>query len=1072
MLGRTLQHATFVSGLSMVTTSVAFGASVASPISTIRQYAAFQTLTVVANYGILLLVFVPAMTAWRHCLFRTRRTSPPTAAAAAHGAPAANVAAAEANRAARSKQRGSWRPAAWVTAGRYVYVLARPLLAMFHLVLAPASPPFWQRIAPSVHRLRWRLVAGWLLAICVLGYYCSRLPPASGAPSIFASDHNLERRLQLRRYAFAEGAASLSEAAQAASRLSAGGLTVAISQWMSTDSGQLCLSSCPIHKLKDGRCDRECDTPACCSDGGDCGTCSTDNLLGGATGAFFVPPLPPQLPPPPSPPPPPPSPPLQPPPPPPPSPPPLPPGTAPRPPPEPPPAPPPTMPSPRPPPPAQPSPGPAPPPPPSPPDLPFPPLPPLPPPLEPIPKPPPPLPLPMPPPQHPPPPPMPPTFPPLLVCLPTKDSRTPSIECFGRGACLLPGLCACRPGFGGAQCEELLGPDGGPLRLLPSWHVAEVAFVWGVSASPTRELLSGRPIGASLDLSAARVLASPRAQKHIAELCQELELSPPWRVRPSSLRCPLLELQRQRKRDKQPWPLPSSELLGALSNLAATKTWVSNHVGIAEGARHTSGSQRGGDIGMSNYSVSWLSVSIRSNILTEGAPAELREMAAWFEGVSATANAKAVAEAMNASMSAGTAANGSLEPSLEGWQASSAWIWMEALEEAVIGTASCIISGALLTMATLLLFTCSIRLASATILGVLVVLVSFVGYLSARGYTFGVVEAIATTIFIGFACDYCVHVLSVAKTISSHDSSANQVISVNSGHQHHGSIEHHKSRQPQRDIPSAEDSLRDNATADDFRLSLLAATLGHAAPSLYGAALTTAMSAAPLLLCRVLLFRQMGEFIVVCTGISLLCALTLIAPLAHMSQVHASLSHPPRARPSDKGERTGDRPSAQHGGTFHGKKHSQCATPDRVSTAQGSCGLGREQTSCRCNRGHKMAWLSADLDGQALFCNGSCTGTIGPNEPRFTCAACSNFDLCLACAGARAEAGIAVGLISGLLHRFNVGGRAVGGGGRIAVDVPPGDDEASVASNRTLSPREVFVTQTPRFDAPRMTAGV
>ena len=348
MLGRTLQHATFVSGLSMVTTSVAFGASVASPISTIRQYAAFQTLTVVANYGILLLVFVPAMTAWRHCLFRTRRTSPPTAAAAAHGAPAANVAAAEANRAARSKQRGSWRPAAWVTAGRYVYVLARPLLAMFHLVLAPASPPFWQRIAPSVHRLRWRLVASWLLAICVLGYYCSRLPPASGAPSIFASDHSLERRLQLRRYAFAEGAAALSEAAQAASRLSAGGLAVAISQWMSTDSGQLCLSSCPIHKLKDGRCDRECDTPACCSDGGDCGTCSTDNLLGGATGAFFVPPLPPQLPPPPSPPPPPPSPPLQPPPPPPPSPPPLPPGTAPRPPPEPPPAPPPTMPSPRP----------------------------------------------------------------------------------------------------------------------------------------------------------------------------------------------------------------------------------------------------------------------------------------------------------------------------------------------------------------------------------------------------------------------------------------------------------------------------------------------------------------------------------------------------------------------------------------------------------------------------------------------------------------------------------------------------------------------------------------------------
>ena len=51
-----------------------------------------------------------------------------------------------------------------------------------------------------------------------------------------------------------------------------------------------------------------------------------------------------------------------------------------------------------------------------------------------------------------------------------------------------------------------------------------------------------------------------------------------------------------------------------------------------------------------------------------------------------------------------------------------------------------------------------------------------------------------------------------------------------------------------------------------------------------------------------------------------------------------------------------------------------------------------------------MAWRRSRRAG--AFCNGSCTGTIGPNEPRFTCAACSTFDLCLACAGAVQKLGL------------------------------------------------------------------
>ena len=46
MLVHALRHSVGVTGLSTMTTAVAFGASVASPITTIRQFAMFQTSVV------------------------------------------------------------------------------------------------------------------------------------------------------------------------------------------------------------------------------------------------------------------------------------------------------------------------------------------------------------------------------------------------------------------------------------------------------------------------------------------------------------------------------------------------------------------------------------------------------------------------------------------------------------------------------------------------------------------------------------------------------------------------------------------------------------------------------------------------------------------------------------------------------------------------------------------------------------------------------------------------------------------------------------------------------------------
>ena len=273
-------------------------------------------------------------------------------------------------------------------------------------------------------------------------------------------------------------------------------------------------------------------------------------------------------------------------------------------------------------------------------------------------------------------------------------------------------------------------------------------------------------------------------------------------MRRGSIECPMLELKRARVAVGASWPVPEAEALPALATLAAAHSSVNQLVGVSrEGPS--------GAIG-----IGWLAVSVRSNVLAEGAPQALLDAAEWFEGVSHAHNAAAAA----------------MGSPLRGWQSSQAWIWMEALDEAVGGTAGCLISGALLTAATLLLFTGSLTLALTTVAGVLVVLTCFLGYLAERGYSLGVIEAIATTIFIGLACDYCVHVLQVHRSGS-------------------GELTH---------------------------------TLMHAGPSLFSSALTTAGAAAPLLFCRIAPFRTLGEFIVACTVFSLAVALTLIAPVVSL----------------------------------------------------------------------------------------------------------------------------------------------------------------------------------------------
>ena len=77
VLASALRHAVGVTALSTSTTAVAFGASIASPITTIRQFSIFQTSVVVADFVLILCLWLPLLVGCRRRLFAVHATHTP-----------------------------------------------------------------------------------------------------------------------------------------------------------------------------------------------------------------------------------------------------------------------------------------------------------------------------------------------------------------------------------------------------------------------------------------------------------------------------------------------------------------------------------------------------------------------------------------------------------------------------------------------------------------------------------------------------------------------------------------------------------------------------------------------------------------------------------------------------------------------------------------------------------------------------------------------------------------------------------------------------------------------------------
>merc|ERR1719502_99752 len=141
------------------------------------------------------------------------------------------------------------------------------------------------------------------------------------------------------------------------------------------------------------------------------------------------------------------------------------------------------------------------------------------------------------------------------------------------------------------------------------------------------------------------------------------------------------------------------------------------------------------------------------------------------------------------------------------------------------------------------------------------ILFVFIGYVAQRGYAFGIVESIALSLFIGFSCDYCVHIAQ----IYAHEKS------------HHGHKEHGDQADGKAGSHGGSHSSGHTPRAANQE-TILVNVIVHAAPSLYGAALTSAGACLPLVFCQIMVFSEMGELVIMCTVTSLTLAVTFLAP--------------------------------------------------------------------------------------------------------------------------------------------------------------------------------------------------
>jgi len=182
------------------------------------------------------------------------------------------------------------------------------------------------------------------------------------------------------------------------------------------------------------------------------------------------------------------------------------------------------------------------------------------------------------------------------------------------------------------------------------------------------------------------------------------------------------------------------------------------------------------------------------------------------------------------------------------YMVSNSWTNMDVTIGIIISTIESFVTSNGICFVSVLLFTGDLAVSTLTMLSIVLVVICLLGTLLGPlfNYTFGAIEAVGVTVFVGMSVDYALHVA-------------------------HG---YHCSRGQTRF-----EKVRD--------------TLTHLGVSILGGALTTGGSAIFLLFCKIFFFLQLGTMMLLNTGLALifslgwLCAILMImGPTSNMFSLH------------------------------------------------------------------------------------------------------------------------------------------------------------------------------------------
>ncbi|KAL1523223.1 hypothetical protein AB1Y20_018175 [Prymnesium parvum] len=377
----------------------------------------------------------------------------------------------------------------------------------------------------------------------------------------------------------------------------------------------------------------------------------------------------------------------------------------------------------------------------------------------------------------------------------------------------------------------------GPLSPWPEWHNQarymtteltmagnlgriDVRLFWGI------EPLAEEPEGdapALLTRTPGFDICSPETQLYFVEMCALLEQAPSRRADGSLPECPFDKFEEAARKHTTPSATQGSAPAAVLPVGRETcmrvlrELWLADH-GLRVYYDPSGHAEAPVAIG------AWVPTSIS---IVEPFPSVRRRWEGWEEWL-----ANASASAPQAALQKGFHTGGG------------GWVLMETAEELSASARSGFVISLVLALLVSWSVTQSFRVASAATYCIFASSCSFIAMQGAMGWPFGVIESVCSTIVVGMACDYTMHV------------------AVSTVH------------------------LR-----GDLRVTL--ALIG---PPMCAAAATTGVAGISLLPCTVLLFSRFGAFVIV-TVVSALVHALVVLPALLLCNGAAFLSHAvPKAR--------------------------------------------------------------------------------------------------------------------------------------------------------------------------------